>query len=449
MATTARPVDTAVRYARSGDGAAIAYRVLSDGPIDLVFNTGIISHVEVLLEEPGVARLLERIGEFTRLIVMDRRGTGLSDIGSGLVSLDEEVDDLFAVLDAVGSEHAALMAYTSSGPLFIRAASLCPERIRALVLYAGMARVTAVPGYDWTHTVEEREAALEHLSANWGSGANLDRLAPSRAGDLAMQAWLARLERLSMSPTAHERIWRHMTGVDVREDLPNLTVPTLVMHRSEDAFMDIRHSRYLAENIPTARYVEIPGEDSLLSTGDTESIIGAIEEFLTGGRRRMSSQRRLLTVLFTDIVDSTARAASFGDARWRDQLRAHDTALRREIERFGGREVKTIGDSFLVTFDAPSHGLRCAQAMVAAVEQLGLQIRCGLHTGECEIMNEDVGGMAVHIASRVAGLARPGEVLASGTAFGSVVGSDLQFDWRATQELKGVPGQWPLFTLLG
>jgi class 3 adenylate cyclase len=240
-----------------------------------------------------------------------------------------------------------------------------------------------------------------------------------------------------------------MSDVDVHEDLPNLTVPTLVMHRTGDAFMDIRHSRYLAEHIPNARYVELAGEDSLLSTGDTESIIGAIEEFLTGGRRRMSAQRRLLTVLFTDIVDSTARAANVGDARWRDQLRAHDTAVRREIERFGGREVKTIGDSFLVTFDAPSHGLRCAQAMVAAIEQQGLQIRCGIHTGECEIMGDDVGGMAVHIASRVAGLARPGEVLASGTAFGSVVGSDLQFDWRATQELKGVPGQWPLFTLLG
>jgi class 3 adenylate cyclase len=449
MATTARPVDTAVRYARSADGAAIAYRALSDGPIDLVFNTGIISHVEVLLEEPGVARLLERIGEFTRLVVMDRRGTGLSDVGTGLVPLEDEVDDLMAVLDALDSERPALMAYASSAPLVIKAAAMRPERIRALVLFAGMARATAVPGYDWTHTIEEREAALEHLSANWGSGANLDRLAPSREGDLAMQAWLARLERLSMSPSAHERIWRHMAGVDVRDELPNLRVPTLVMHRSEDAFMDIRHSRYLAEHIPGARYVELPGTDSLLSTGDTESVIASIEEFLTGGRRRASAQRRLLTVLFTDIVDSTARAAGVGDARWRDQLRAHDTALRREIDRFGGREVKTIGDSFLVTFDAPSHGLRCAQAMVAAVEHLGLQIRCGLHTGECEIMGDDVGGMAVHIASRVVALARPGEVLASGTAFGSVVGSDLQFDWRATQELKGVPGQWPLFTLLG
>jgi class 3 adenylate cyclase len=442
-------LDSAVRYARSHDGAAIAYRVLSDGPIDLVFNTGIISHVEVLLEEPGVARMLERIGEFTRLIVMDRRGTGLSDVGSGLVSLDDEVGDVLAVLDDLGSEHAALMAYTSSGPLFVRAAAMHPERIRALVLYAAMARVTAVPGYEWTHTIEEREAALEHLSANWGTGLNLDRLAPSREGDLSMQTWLARLERLCMSPSAHERMWRHMADVDVRADLPNLTVPALVMHRTDDAFMDIRHSRYLAERIPNARYVELQGADSLLSTGDTESIIGAIEEFLTGGRRRASAQRRLLTVLFTDIVDSTARAANVGDARWRDQLAAHDTALRREIERFGGREVKTIGDSFLVTFDAPSHGLRCAQAMVAAMEHLGLQIRCGLHTGECEVMGDDVGGMAVHIASRVAGLARPGEVLASGTAFGTVVGSDLQFDWRATQELKGVPGQWPLFTLLG
>src|SRR3954453_4330688 len=193
MATTARPIDTAVRYARSGDGATIAYRVLSDGPIDLVFNTGIISHVEVLLEEPGVARMLERIGEFTRLIVMDRRGTGLSDIGAGLVDTEEEVADVMAVLHAAGSERAALMAYTSSGPLFIKAAALYPDRILALVLYAAMARMTAVPDYDWTHTVEEREAALKHLSANWGTGLNLDRLAPSREGDLGMQTWLAPL----------------------------------------------------------------------------------------------------------------------------------------------------------------------------------------------------------------------------------------------------------------
>jgi len=441
-------VDSTVRYARSADGAAIAYRVLSDGPIDLVFNTGLISHVEVLLEEPGVARMLERIGEFTRLIVMDRRGTGLSDVGAGLVPLEEEVDDLLAVLDHAGSERAALMAYTNSGPLFVKAAAMHPERIPALILYAAMARVTAVPDYDWTHTIEEREAALKDLSDHWGTGLNLDRLAPSRKGDLSMRAWLARLERLSMSPSAHERAWLYMSDVDVRADLPNLTVPALVLHRAGDHFIDIRHSRYLAEHIPNARYVELAGEDSLLSTGDTESIIVAIEEFLTGGRRSASAQRRLLTVLFTDICDSTARAAQVGDARWRDQLAAHDTALRREIARFGGREVKTIGDSFLVTFDAPSHGLRCAQAMVAAVERLGLQIRCGLHTGECEVMGDDVGGMAVHIASRVTGLARPGEVLASGTAFGTVVGSHLQFDWRATQELKGVPGQWPLFTLL-
>ena len=443
-------MDTRVRYARTADGASIAYRVLSDGPIDLVFNTGLISHVEVLLEEPGVARLLERIGEFTRLIVMDRRGTGMSDLGEGgLLDLDAEAADVVAVIDAAGSERAALMAYTSSGPLFVKAAALYPERFRALILYAAMARVVAAPGYDWTHSLEEREAALKNLTANWGNGTNLEALAPSRAGDQHMSAWLGRLERLSMSPSAHERRWRHAADTDVRDDLPGLDVPTLVLHRAEDAFMDVRHSRYLAAQIPGARLVELPGADSLLSAGDTEALVGEVEEFLTGGRRGATAQRRLLTVLFTDIVDATTRAARLGDARWRDELAAHDAAVRREIERFGGREVKTIGDSFLVTFDAPSHGLRCAREIVASVRSLGLEIRAGLHTGECEIMNGDVGGMAVHIASRVAGVARPGEVLASGTAFGTVVGSDLQFEWRATQELKGVPGSWPLFTLLG
>jgi class 3 adenylate cyclase len=443
-------MDTSVRYANGTDGAAIAYRVLSDGPIDLVFNTGLISHVEVLLEEPGVARMLERIGEFTRLVVMDRRGTGLSDLGDGgPLELEDEAADVVAVVDAVGSERAALMAYTTSGPLFIKAAALYPERFRALILYAAMARVVAVPGYDWTFTIEEREAALKRLTANWGNGHNLDALAPSRAGDDHMRAWLGRLERLSMSPSMHERRWRHAAGTDVRDDLPGLRVPSLVLHRAEDGFIDIRHSRYLAEQIPGAKLVELPGADSLLSAGDTEALIGEIEEFLTGGRRGATAQRRLLTVLFTDIVDATTRAARLGDARWRDQLTAHDKVVRREIERFGGREIKTIGDAFLVTFDAPSHGLRCARAIVNSVDSLGLQVRAGLHTGECEIMENDVGGMAVHIASRVCGLARPGEVLASGTAFGTVVGSDLEFEWRATQELKGVPGSWPLFTLLG
>jgi class 3 adenylate cyclase len=281
----------------------------------------------------------------------------------------------------------------------------------------------------------------------WGTGANLDLVAPSRAGDESLRAWLARLERLSSSPGAMRLIVRNYATQDVRQDLGELRVPTLVLHRMGDRLIDVRHSRYMAGRIPGARYVELDGIDNLPSVGDSAAILGEIEEFLTGGRSR-AIERALLTVVFSDIANSTGHAARLGDASWRDLLAAHDHAVRREVDRFGGREVKTIGDAFLVTFaGAPSDALRCAAAIVHAVRALGLEVRVGLHTGECEVLGDDVGGMAVHIAARVAGLAGPGEVLASGTAYGTVVGSDLSFDDRGSHDLKGVPGRWPIFAL--
>ncbi len=442
-------MEATTRYARSGD-VNIAYRVLGDGPVDIVLSTGLISHVEVFFEEPGLVRFFERMGQFARVVLMDRHGTGLSDPLDGPRSVDDEAKDVLAVLDAVGVERAALMAYTTSGPLMATVAARYPERVSALVMYATVARAISAPGYDWTHTAEERRERMTELLGHWGTGDNLDNVAPTHADDDRMRAWLGRLERLSASPGAMRNLTANFEQVDVRHLLDTIRVPTLILHRTGDRLIDVRHSRYLAQTIPGARYVELPGEDSLLSAGDTEAVIGEVEEFLTGGRRGTPQERALLTVLFTDVVDATGRAAHLGDARWRDLLAAHDRVVRAEIERFDGQEVKTIGDAFLVIFDgAPSRALRCARAIVREVRALGIEVRAGLHTGECEIIGDDVGGMAVHIAARVGALAGPSEVLVSGTVFGTVVGSGIGFEERGYRELKGVPGKWPLFAMTG
>ena len=436
------------RWARNGE-ANIAYRTLGEGPIDLVFLSG-LTHIEVILEEPGLRRWFDRLAQISRVILVDRRGTGLSDPMPEGLTLDDEVHDVAAVLDAVQSDRAVLQAYAIGGPLAVTFAHHRPERTLALVLYATVARILHDPdGYDWAPSREARRARVEELAAGWGTGVNLDILAPSATGDARIRAWLARLERLSMTPAGMRRQFAASEDVDVRDLLPQLRIPTLVVHRTGDTLIDVRHSRYLAAHIPGARLVEVPGVDSLPMVGDTESLLGEMEEFLTGGRGR-GMDRELLTVLFTDVVDATVRAAALGDAGWRDLLVEHDQCVRAAIARFGGTEVKTVGDSFLVTFAGPpSQAVRCSRAIVDSVRDLGLQIRAGMHTGECEHMGADVGGMAVHIAARVSALAAPEEVLVSGTVYGTVVGSGLDFEDRGTHVLKGVPGRWPLFALVG
>ena len=437
----------ATHYAHHGSVAIAWADAGGDAPLDLLFLPGLISHVEHAWEEPGLAAFFGRLGTFARLIVMDRRGTGLSDPLNPECTLDDEVGDVLAVLDAAGSERAVLLGYTTGGTLAVRCAAGQPERVRALVLYASTARSLFAPDYEWAFDTRRREENFERLIAGWGTGANLDQVAPSRADDERLRGWLARLERLSSSPGELRTIAGNLGDNDVRADLAELRVPTLILHRANDRLIDVRHSRYLAQHIPGARYVELEGIDNLPSAGDSQAILGEIEEFLTGGRAR-SRERALLTVLVSDIVDSTGHAARLGDARWRELLAAHDSAVRREIDRFDGREVKTIGDGFLASFDgAPSRALRCAAAIRDAVTVLGLQVRVGLHTGECELLGDDLGGMAVHIAARVAAEAAPGEVLASGTAYGTVVGSGLAFTDRGIRQLKGVPGAWPLFAL--
>ncbi len=436
-------------YARSGD-ASIAYQVVGEGGLDMLFLTGWITQIEHLWEAPANKRFLERLAAFGRLILFDSRGTGLSERVLDQFTVEQEAQDALAVLDAAGSERAAVFTYALGGLVGAQLAAEHPERIGALVMYASTARTSWAPDYDWALKAEEREDLAERAIATWGveDAEAMSAWAPSMVEDPSLVAWFARMQRLAASPTEARVIARAMIDLDVRDQLPRIRVPTLVMHRPRERVWDARHSRYLAENIAGARYVELEGEDSFPFVGDSDAIVEEIEEFLTGGRRGGEVDRALLTVMFTDIVDATARAAELGDGRWRDLLSRHDEAIRRELRRFDGREVKTVGDGFLATFDGPpSRALRCALAITAAAREVGVEVRIGIHTGECELIGDDVGGMAVHIASRVTALAGASEVLVSGTVFGTVVGGPFAFEDRGFRELKGVPVHWPLFSL--
>jgi pimeloyl-ACP methyl ester carboxylesterase len=437
------------RYARSGD-VSIAYQVTGEGPLDLLFLPGWISQIEQLWDAPAMRRFLERLTEFNRLILFDRRGTGLSDRLLGKQTVEQDAEDALAVLDAAGSERAALFTYALGGLVGAWLAAERPQRVGALIMYASVARTTWAPDYDFALVREERDAFAAGNFDRWGETDSpmLRMLAPSRGEDQELARWFARVQRLSASPAEARAMSDAMADVDIRASLPRIGVPTLVMHRRGDEAWNVNHSRYLAAHIPSARYVELEGVDSLPFLGDSNAIVEEIEEFLTGARSGGALSRALLSVMFTDIVEATARAARLGDGRWRDLLAQHDAQVRAQLARFGGREVKTVGDGFLATFDGPpSRALRCALAINEAAGELGVELRVGLHTGECELIGDDVGGMAVHIASRVSALAGAGEVLVSGTVFGTVVGGPFTFEDRGYHDLKGVPGRWPLFAL--
>ncbi len=437
------------RYARSGE-ASIAYQVVGEGGLDIMFLTGWITQIEHLWEAPANRRFLERLATFGRLILFDSRGTGLSERVLEAYTVEQEARDALAVLDAAGSERAALLTYAQGGLVGSVLAADHPERIGALIMYASVARTSWAADYDWAMTRDEREALSERTIDTWGeeNSEAMSAWAPSMAEDPALVAWFARLQRLAASPGEARIISRAMIDLDVRDALPRIRVPTLIMHRPQEMVWDVRHSLYLAEHIPGARYVALEGIDSFPFVGDGDAILEEIEEFLTGGRGGGELARALLTVMFTDIVDATARAAEIGDGRWRDLLSRHEEEVRRDLARFDGHEVKTFGDGFLATFAGPpSRALRCALAITATARELGVEVRIGMHTGECELIGEDVGGMAVHIAARVNSLAGPGEVLVSGTVRGTVVGGPFAFEDRGFHELKGVPGRWPLFSL--
>jgi class 3 adenylate cyclase len=435
-----------IRYAKSGD-LSIAYQVVGSGPLDLVLVPGWVSAFEVFWEEPGYARLLERLASFSRLILFDKRGTGLSDRVpiSELPTLEQRIDDVRAVMDAVGSERVALFGTSEASTMCLLFAATYPARTTAVITYGGMARRLWAPDYPWAPTVEQRAAWLDMIEATWGGTGDLAARAPSVAHDERFQQWWSAYQRRGASPGAAVALARMNEQIDVRAILPSIQTPTLILHRPGDRTTRVEGSRYLAEHIPGARYVEVPGQDHLMWVGDSDAIVDEIEEFLTGARHVAEPDRVLATVLFTDIVASTEHLARLGDGRWRDLLDDHFRLARREIARYRGREVKTTGDGVLASFDGPARAIRCAGAIRDVTRELGIEIRAGLHTGEVEILGQDLGGIAVHTGARVVAEAGPGEVLVSGTVKDLVAGSGIEFEDRGTRTLKGIPGEWRLF----
>jgi len=436
------------RYAKSGD-VHIAYQVVGDAGPDFVLVPGWVSHVEYAWEEPSYARFLTRLASFSRLIMLDRRGTGLSDRFADLPSLEQRMDDVRAVMDAAGSERATLFGISEGGPMCVLFAATYPERTSGLVLYGTLVRGIAEGDLPGWRTGDDVARFLDQIEAQWGSGISLRLFGPSLAHDERMLRSWARFERLAVSPGGSRFLLRTIIDTDVRHVLPAIRVPTLIIHRTGDQATPVEGARYMAEHISGAKYVELPGVDHFAWTGDTDAILDRVEEFVTGERPIRELDRVLATVLFTDIVGSTARAAQMGDRRWRDLLDTHHALVRRELARFRGHEVKTTGDGFLATFDGPARAIRCACAIRDSVGPLGIEIRAGLHTGECELMGDDVGGIAVHIGARVAAVAAPSEVLVSSTVKDLVAGAGLRFAERGTHTLHGVPEEWRLFAVEG
>jgi class 3 adenylate cyclase len=427
-----------IRYARSGD-VNIAYRVTGRGPLDLVLVHGFFSHLELDREHPAVSHFLERLEAIARLITFDKRGTGLSDRGVGLPDFETRMDDVRAVMDAAGSESAALMGYSEGGPMCVLFAATYPQRVRALVLYGTYAkRRDPDDDYPWAPTSEERARIAEELEATWGENVDLSTMAPN--ADAALTAWAQRRGRAGLSPAGARDLILMNSLADVRELLPVVQCPTLVLHRTGDLDARVEEGRYLAERIPGARFVELAGEDHLLFV-DPDQILDEVEEFLTGVRPTPSSDRVLATVLFTDLVGSTDLAGELGDAAWADLLKTHNSAVRAELARFAGEEVDTAGDGFLALFDGPARAIRCALAVGERLRDLGLDVRAGVHTGEVERRAGDKPrGIAVHTGARVMGLAAGGEVLVSSTTRDLVAGSGLEFEDRGEHVLKGIEG---------
>jgi class 3 adenylate cyclase/pimeloyl-ACP methyl ester carboxylesterase len=433
-------VQPTTRYAKSGE-VHVAYQTFGEGP-DLILVPGFVSHIENFWDEPGFARWLNKLGSFCRVTLFDKRGTGLSDRVSNLPGLDERMDDIRAVMDAVGIEHAAQFGVSEGGSLATLFAASHPERTNSLILYGAFARFR-----HWIPTDEAFEGLIGYIDQQWGSGASLPIFAPSKAEDSALQQWWGKFERLGASPSAAMALMRMNREIDISGILHAIQVPTLVFHVTDETTVNVEGGRELAAGIPNARLVELPGIDHIffLEGGNGDAILSEIEEFLTGARSTPTFDRVLATVLFTDIVDSTSRAEAMGDRAWRDLLGAHDKAVRHELVRFRGNEVKSLGDGFLATFDGPARAIHCAGAIRRALTALNVPVRAGVHTGEVEITDNDVRGIAVHIASRVAGHAKADDVVVSRTVKDLVAGSGIAFEDFGIHTLKGMPEEWQLF----
>lgn len=434
------------KYAKSGD-VHIAYQVIGDGPFDLVFVPGFISNIEVFWNLPIFANFFAPLTSFSRLIVFDKRGTGLSDPVHAVPTLEQRMDDVRAVMDAVGSSRAALFGVSEGGPMCLLFAATYPERTSALVLYGSSARFTYASDNPWGWPSSAMSGILEQLEQTWGEGASLAQFAPSAADDPAIRDQWAHLERAGASPAMARALVETAAETDARHVLPAIRVPTLILHRTGDLVVSVEASRYMASQILGAKLVELVGDDHLPFVGDVGAILNEVELFLTGARHPEEVDRVLATILFTDIVGSTECAARLGDRAWRELLKQYYGAAREALERFRGLEVDTAGDGFFARFDGPARAIRCACSIREAVHSLGIDIRTGLHTGECELIGEKVGGIAVHIGARVAANAGAGEIVVSSTVKDLVVGSGLQFSDRGSHVLKGVPGRWRLFAV--
>lgn len=435
------------RYAKSDGGVSIAYQTLGEGAIDLVMVPGWVSNLDVYWEQPAVESFYRRLASFSRLILFDKRGTGLSDRAE-LPSLEVRMDDVRAVLDAVGSERTALLGWSDGGPMSALFAATYPDRTSALVLVGSCARMMQAPDYSIGHTEEQFDAILAEIDRDWGKSVGIGRFAPSRIGDEAFRQWFARLLRASAGPRAARDLLRMNAQIDIRHVLPSIRVPALVLHSVGDATQPVAAGRYLARTIPGAKFVELPGEDHLPFLSPGEQVVDEVEEFLTGVRGHVETERVLATVLFTDIVGATEKASALGDRRWHQLLDSHHQVVRRELARFRGREIDTTGDGFFAAFDGPARAARCACAVSTAVRPLGIEIRAGAHTGECEVMGDKFGGIAVHIGARIAACAGPGEVLVSSTVKDLVAGAGLAFEDRGRRALKGIPGDWQLYSVV-
>jgi len=437
-------MDSPVKYAKSGD-VHIAYRVFGDGPRDMVLIPGTLSHVEMFWEFAAEEYLLKRLTAFARVIVFDKRGQGLSDRGVAEQTLDERIGDVRTVMDAAGSERATIYGWSEGGQMSLMFSATYPERTSALVLYGTYPSVKAEP---WPVPPDEFESMIRFWEEHWGEGAMVALNARSQTNNKAFVQATGRLERASASPASIVALFRANYEIDVRHILPSIHVPTLILHRKGDALVPVACGRYLAEHIPGAKYVEIPGDDHFVSDAETQDVIAdEIEEFVTGERHRPEPDRVLATVMFTDIVGSTERAAEMGDQRWRELLGNFYDVVRKELAIFRGHEVDTAGDGLLATFDGPARAIRCACSVRERLRQLGLQVRTGLHTGECELMGDNIGGIAVHIGARVATAANPDEVIVSSTVKDLVAGSGIKFADHGLHRLKGVPDEWRLFVV--
>ena len=436
------------KYAKSGD-FHIAYQAIGTGPPDLLFMHGWISHIEHMWEEPRMARFLDRLASFARLILLDKRGTGLSDPVpmDRLPSLEERMDDVRAVMDAVGSERAALMGTSEAGALSLLFAATYPSRTTALVLFNSYARLAYAPDYPHGIPAEQAQGLLQAIEEGWGTGVAFEALVASQAENAAMKSWWSRYQRSAASPGAAVTLLRSAFETDARAVLPTITVPVLVLHRAGDPFTGPEHGRYLAKHIPSAKFVELTGVDHLFFAEDVDRLLGEVQEFLTGVREASEPDRVLATVMFTDIVGSTEHAARLGDREWRDLLDRYYAIVRSELARFRGREIDTAGDGLFATFDGPARAVRCACAIRHAVAPLDIAIRAGVHTGECEVRGEKLSGIAVHLGARVCSKASPAQVLVSSTVRDLVAGSGLQFEDCGRHELKGVPGDWRLYAV--